>query len=645
MRPTLTLPLLLALCSVARAQEPITGHWDVAGTRTDGTTYRGQARIDAEGTGLVLRERLEASTGERVLRATLGPTADRWTFRGREVSTGGLAGTVGGTTGATGAEVVLVLQRCPQGGDLLGYPTGARQERFTRRAASDLAVRLGRPDRTRFAPHRPGGASIGLQVQLEPRDVALDVALKVQDKDGAVVFTQTLRGAKDEGFGVAAAWDGKLSKPGAGYADARRSPYRVTASVTKDGRTVTSEPVAVTAVPHIDACYVVSRARAADGFSSTSKLVAYGDVVTVTGVVRAAFGGARVDQPGKTLRATFSTLDPAPARVTIAGVGAVPVQRWDEAAWGGLALEWQTIHALGLHSPAYKATQDSTRMTRDGEFTNVISNGPAEGTWVGRDVLEYRHAAAGTGPSPALSDSPGTVRVRFDADYADASLALGARRPGSPGKRDPVATTAAQARSGLLDGVDPNLAGAGASIHRISRRGPSANPLLSHLEAFRGVPWLYGSLGEQVTSFVGYDCADLVFAAARNAGLTTRTQFTNANNFCRVYMKPRGAERVIAWNEQGAMIDARTKAPVTLRCGGGEGDPRPGDVVFFDWDADGDWDHTTVLWSCDGELGLDAQFVWAHHQHDSVDGFYVGSLSELVGPNPPSNYRMTIRKF
>lgn len=627
--------LVFALATGAGAQE-ITGTYDIAGE--GGRT--GWGRITQDGADLVLSSSLGGQG-----RAT-GGASGAWTFRG--AATQGLSGL--GATTAAGARTFQVVRLPVTGPVSLAvhvHEGGVRlsAERWTRRepAASLRLVALP-PDRARFSPYRRTGPNtVTVRCAVDPPGAPLDLRVRVVDRLGTQVLDRRLPQVQDAGQGVPFTWDGRLAD--GRCVDARRGPFSLRFAAAQDGDSVVeSEAVSLVAVPRLEACFVVSGADGAEP-THASKVVDHDADVRLVAVVLAVVAGARPEEPGRTERACYVAVDDVRAAV-VPKAGRVNVLRWDDATWGPLALRWQEVRALGLHSEAYRATQDAARRTSHGEFTNVVSNGPDEGRWLGRDTLEYAHLDAGTGGALEADTRPGTVRYRVDADHADPALRLGDAAPGSPGRRDARPTTSTTVFSGLRDGFSAQLAGAGPEVHRISRRGPSTHPLLAELETYRGVPWLYGSVADQVLGYIGYDCADLVFAAARRAGLTTRTQFTNANNLCRTYTRPVGTIPTIRFDLAGRLLDAKTGARLDLAVGGAATNIRPGDVVFFDWNSDGDWDHTTVLWEAPtGALDSTARFVWAHHEATSTDGFYIGPLSELVHPFARPTTSMAVRRF
>ncbi len=509
-----------------------------------------------------------------------------------------------------------------------------------------------------FMPHRVTGPNtITVRYELTPKKTPLPVKIEVHDKDGARVYSET-ETVTDNGEGVDFVWNGKDK---AGYVDTRKSPFRLTLTASREGKALkglvreagklreTGEqagPVELVAVPLVDRGWVVSRLADDQPWTGANKVVAADARPQITGVVRAIVGGVRAPERGKTHRAYYWLSDPAPT-VRLdgeGGPGAVTVTPWDEKLYSGLTLAWEKIVALGLHSPVYRPHQNETRLTRHGEFTNVYSNGPKEPQWIGIDTCEYAHHAAGTGLSPSADAGAGTLRWRFDVDYQAAHLRLPeAERPGSAGKRDPVATTAKKVRSGLGKDFSGRLGGAGEHIHRISRRGASPVAMLSYLETYRRVPWIYGSVGRQTDAFVGYDCADLATGAARKAGLTS-IAYTNAHNLCELHTKKRMDGKTF-YLDGDKIKNLADDKEVTIAFGGTDTkNAQLGDIVFFDWQNNDKWDHTTILWSNSGaSLSRATQLVWAHHDAASTDGFYVGTLGELIGSSKERVF--TLRYF
>ncbi len=532
----------------------------------------------------------------------------------------------------------------------------------------DLRIRMPEGDRVvihqpkvrHFMPHRVSGPNtIKIHYQIVPQNSEVEVTIEVHDKDGAQVHASKQK-VRDTGAGLDFEWNGKDK---VGYVDTRKSPFGITIKGTRAGKPLKgvihdgaqirqseggAGPVSVVAVPLVDRGWVVSRSTDTEPLTTSGKIVAHDARPEIVGVVRAIVKGVRAPERGKTYRDYFVLQKVAPSDIRIEGdrePGRIQAKPWNAELFTELELHWQKVLPLGLHSPIYRPHQRETRMTSHGEFTNVMSNGPTEGKWVGLDVIEYAHHAAGTGLAPTADNDPGTVRWRFDIDYKLAQLALGeAERPGSYGKRSTTQTSATKAVSGLdKDSFSTRLSGASERIHRISRRGASAVKMLSFIELYRRVPWIYGSIGRQTDAFIGYDCADLATGAGRKAGLT-EVEYTNANNLCKTYSKLR-MEGKNFYLDGNKLINAKTKKAEDVPFGGSDTKAAQlGDIVFFDWQNNNKWDHTTVLWENAGTtISRDTKLVWAHHDRSSTDGFYVGTLGELIGSD--KNRVFTLRYF
>ncbi len=652
----------------------LVGAYALEGDRGAGAArrYAGRARISLAGDALVVERRLDGQAPAVARGSARAGAQGTWVLRLEGeggATTSGVAGALGGLLGegavatsgqGAGGELLLELKRLASGCVAARVRRGSTvlaHERLTPDGDGPLALAL-EAEAARFLPHHPGRPAV-VRAVVTPAPARVDLEVEVRDAAGRVVWRERRPGVEDAGLGVEVRWDGRVEPRG--WADVRRGPYALTVSAQRAGAQagagpqagadpaarVTAGPVALEALPLIDAVWVVSRNGHAGDLTAAGKIVGHDDRPLVTAVVRAIVAGARPSEPTRTERAYFVLQATPPAsHAELPRVGRVALAPWDAARWGALEARWEWVVALGLHDPAYRPTQNARRMTRNGEFTNVVSNGPEEGKWVGLDTLEYAHEPAGTGPEPRVDPRAGTTRYRVDVDYAAPALRLGEAAPGSLGRRDPTPTTAARASSGLeAAAIAPQLAGVSPEVHRISRKGASPEPYLAMLEAYRRVPWVYGSLGVQSQHFVGYDCADLAFAAARHAGLTTRTQFTNAHNMCELYARKPGIPTV-RHDADGRLVDARRGTPVELLEGTGALDVRPGDLVFFDWDGDGKWDHTTILWSLpSGRFDLGARLAWAHHGPAVTDGFHVGPLEELVGTPARPEVRIAVRRW
>lgn len=492
----------------------------------------------------------------------------------------------------------------------------------------------------RFIPLATGKDTVTVHYALEPASQRMDqVTITIKDASSEVVFervytkkdktAEAAKRSKDDGKGCDFVWDGREQIPKKGYkgprphVSTRRGPFTITIAAELRGVAGASDAERIVATPLIDKAVVVSRVGAGD-FDDTNKLLANADVVEILGLVRAA-----VKEPADQ---EWFVVAPATAGQAKLGKTKVAFAVWDEATFGALEVEWQKIlprkNGRGIMGHKDVNRQNNERKTTEGEYTNVVSNGAEEGKWIGLDTLEYEHTDAGEGPSPDPDTEDGTVRWHFEVDYEPEGLRLGTRSPGSPGRHDGTAPTEAiPVKSGVASS-DYAAWGIANTVHRTSRRGTNADRYLSFIEAYKRVPWIYGSIDPQVLNFVGFDCADLMFGAAIKAELTKQRAFTNANNLCRTakYTTRRAKLPIMYLDAQKKFRSVVDDSEVAIPFGTTPDTVNLGDIVFFDWDGTvndkgaGKWHHTTVVWSCpSGTFGLDTQLVQAHHSGVALD--------------------------
>jgi len=135
------------------------------------------------------------------------------------------------------------------------------------------------------------------------------------------------------------------------------------------------------------------------------------------------------------------------------------------------------------------------------------------------------------------------------------------------------------------------------------------------------VPWIYGSSGTQADNYIGFDCADLVVAGARKAGHSV--SYTNVTGL-------KNTRPAIGAADEPYYLDGGT---VKKRSDGNNAtftigtDINIGDLIIIDWDADGSYTHSTVLYSDDGDSILDGgdTLIYA-----TKTGVFTSSLSSLV---------------
>lgn len=529
---------------------------------------------------------------------------------------------------------------------------------------ASVEVKLGTldaPAGDKFIPLLKGKDTVTVHYSLTPKSERMDrVTITIKDSGGAVVFEkaytkkdkskEAAARSQDTGSGCAFTWDGREAIPAKKYTgphphvSTKGSPFEVTIEAELRGVSGKSAATKVTAVPLIDKGVVVSRASASGDFDDENKLVDFTDKVELVALVRAQVKDRSDHEWFVPPGGTAGTAKLGKEKVSFAA--------WDDKTFGGLTVSWQRVmprkngqfvgsNEIMGHKDV--ALQHRKRATTVGEYSNVVANDPtadcdkeiqglAEGHFLGFDTIEYETLAAGTGASPTADTDAGTVRWRFDADYAIAELALGDAAPGTPGRKDPTPTSdAVPFRSGVKDSDDQGIKN---TVHRISRRGSNANRYLATIEAYKRVPWVYGSVDHQVLDFIGFDCADLAFGAARKAGVTSQTAFTNANGLARTkaYTTRRAKMPIVYWAEDGKLRRADTDEEFVVPFGTTPDKVNLGDLLFFDWDGkvdekgSGKWHHTTIVWRCTKDhVDLDTELAMAHH-----DGVHIEPMSSTV---------------
>jgi hypothetical protein len=525
-----------------------------------------------------------------------------------------------------------------------------------KKATTGLGATIASVSAEKFLPLFHGKDKVTVHYTLSPQGKRMDkLTIRIADSGGAVVFEKVVKKkdpskeaaalGQDDGSGCDFVWNGIEALPKKVYPGlhprvaAVGSPFEMTILVELGSDTAASDPKKVTVVPLLDRAVVVSRASASDTFDDANKLVLFADKVEVLGIVRA--------QVKNVHDTAWFVLPGVTAKTARVGSTSVDLVEWDEKTWGKIELSWQQVQLnaspmaerdcgpiLG-HKDA--AAQNKARATTFGEFSNVVANGPKEGQFLGLDTLEYSYSDKGKGASPPVDKDAGTVRYRFDADYKDDALKLGTDAVGSPGRND----SSQQSQVAVRDYTASGIAN---TVHRVSRRSSNANKYLSFIEAYRRVPWVYGSIDPQVENFIGFDCADLAFGSARKAGLTTNKVYTNANGLARTagYTKRRPGVPILYFDKKGKSFSAADDKEFVVPFGTTPDKANLGDVIFWDWDGKvdekgaGKWHHTTMIFECDTDhITPKTKLVMAHH-----DGVHVETIEQLLGP-PGDNWKQS----
>ncbi|MBI2566138.1 MAG: hypothetical protein HYV63_03770 [Candidatus Schekmanbacteria bacterium] len=351
--------------------------------------------------------------------------------------------------------------------------------------------------------------------------------------------------------------------------------------------------------------------------TSDNKVVGATDSATLYAVVHVIY-----DATGETRHYVGGATSGLPAQAIVAGK-TLTLTPWDDAALGPLDVRIYEI-------PVHDHHQDSAEWVTSTYpfYTNVD---PDTASWIAYDTIEYGfpQTLAQSGWRHVLASDAGTRFWRAEVS--------------SKGNTYSTLGSGDEATASNLEAAAYSL-GITAGVHRLSRlgalaAGTSVGRVVEHAEAFRRIPWLYGSEGSSTSShqserYVGFDCADLAVAAYRASGKSAT--YTSAHWLgTGSQTKAVGALGKLYWDvDSSTWRDATTREAVTVEIGTASQQVRPGDLIFFDWDgldavgaADQRYDHTTIVRADDGQtpgrLDLYDSLTYATHRYyNSWTGTY-----------------------
>jgi len=194
------------------------------------------------------------------------------------------------------------------------------------------------------------------------------------------------------------------------------------------------------------------------------------------------------------------------------------LKRWNEIAWGELNIKWYKI--MPKMEPSHPRSEYEW-------YSNVFTEGDKEGEFAEYVVIEYTETLLDkSGWSIGLTNEIGIARFRAEVNYDGKLLS-------SPGQLDPLHPNYMVAED-YYKGIKP-------SVHCISRTSNNENRLIRHIEALRGVPWLWGAdykTGDndpqkhqsEMPNAIGIECADLIISALRAMG-NDKLKYIKANRF------------------------------------------------------------------------------------------------------------------
>ena len=251
--------------------------------------------------------------------------------------------------------------------------------------------------------------------------------------------------------------------------------------------------------PSIEEVIVISKSDSSSVPDDQSKLVRYGENVTLYATVKS--------ENSYYLGYTGSRL---PDRVKIRGkiysIENGLLKRWKKD-WEPLKINWFKI--MPRPQPSYAPGEYKW-------YSNVITEGEFEGGWRGFDIIEYEQfPLSQEGWTCKPERKVGTVRFRAEVIYKGKVFSS----PGKPDPDHPSGISAEDYDKGIKD-----------TVHRISRLSNHPNPLIRYVEALKGVPWCWGvdyrdppkntpsRHQADLSNPVAIECSDLVISALRAMG-------------------------------------------------------------------------------------------------------------------------------
>lgn len=280
--------------------------------------------------------------------------------------------------------------------------------------------------------------------------------------------------------------------------------------------------------PQIDGVIIVSGTNSLP--DDQNKLIKYEQDIRLYAVVKSGenlylgYSGSSLPQKVKIKGKIYSIEDGS-------------LKRWKENLWGKLSLRWYKI--MPKPSPSYAPGEYKW-------YSNVITEGEYEGDWSGFDIIEYQqYPLKDKDWSITLQKEAGTTRYRVEVIFNGKIISS----PGKPDPHHPSGISSQDYDKGIKD-----------TVHRISRLSNHPNPLISYIEALRGVPWCWGAdyrdppkntPSQHQSDFynpVAIECSDLVISALRAMG-NDKLSYTSAEDLLRTrYTLPVGNESVLTYS-------------------------------------------------------------------------------------------------
>ena len=318
---------------------------------------------------------------------------------------------------------------------------------------------------------------------------------------------------------------------------------------------------------------------------------------------------------------------------TVGGLSQI-VYQWNND-WGAPNIVWKKVMPYKTHvdldgndpgTPTYTAYTNNSQVTGAWLGSSGVNGQTSEGN--GYDIIEYNQtSAAWSGWEGTIDTNAGTTRYRISDCYFSGY----GNQKYTPGKEN-TSTGSNLYWTGDDDAYDQGIKN---SFMRIVRTSNNANTFISHIESYEYVPWIFGSEGSphQTERYVGFDCADLAVGAGHAAGVTS-VGYTNANGLAGA-LSNRGSYGVL-YQDNTNIRSATTGDTVLVPIGTGANDFHIGDLLFIDYNANGIYDHTTILYADNGtanQLDPDDEMIYAS-QNGANGGIRKLKLKEVCGVLP-----------
>ena len=339
--------------------------------------------------------------------------------------------------------------------------------------------------------------------------------------------------------------------------------------------------------------------------SDANKIVAYNENVGLFAVVR--LEGTRTgdawfsDAIGSSQEIVLKS-----RKVTVSPLGTHADVKWFKIEPEGAHLEYNGVDLVRADCFQGEKTHPDCDTCPDvgiGDenycwYQNLKSN---KFWYKGADLIRYFQKGIGTGWSIGTGSEPGTYRYRAEVTLNGMKVSSA----GEPDESTPHKLREIYYNKGITD-----------SVHRISRRsnfdatcpdpfkGSEGCRMMSYLDSYSNVPWIWGASTEQRNSYIGFDCAELP-AGAYVQMTGKRIADTTAHGLAvGSATKPVISQR-LWFDSSGNTVDANGK-PVVVKIGAGENELHIGDLLQLDYGSNNAYDHTTIfLGDKNGNMVLD----------------------------------------